>query len=325
MRLTLLNILNYLPIKSGRPIFIIIFISIFLLFSYAYGQGSDIEKLKKSKMEIESITLNLSKQYKDITSQINQIKSRKSLNLLEEAELLNLMAQAQTISNQLEKNYKELDRIESELSKLGVDVGAKKSDVLRLKIVENYDSFGPVELKEKALLLKEKEERLKKEIQRLIETEKKMRLRDEANAFIKEQSLFDEDSVLAVVKKNVRSVAESSSSLPQDEKKGDTKNSIEVGYDSSSTTSPTFSEGGSPQDIKIKIEVTYEKSGLMNQTNVRKDNSYIIDIDLNATSPEELANKIEMLKKVYEELAMKRVELEKRAKEVEIMFKEKKK
>ncbi|MGC8928636.1 MAG: hypothetical protein ACP5QK_12035 [Myxococcota bacterium] len=303
------------------------FLCLFLLLNYSYAQKNQIDSLNRSKKGIESEVLSLNKKYLDITSRINQLKYRKDLNLLEEAELLNLMAQAQSISNQIEERYKELDEIESELSRLGYDVGSKQSGVLKLTIPEKDALYGPSELKEKVQLLKEKEERLKKELERLIEIEKRLRLKEEANAFIKEQSLFDEDSVLSAVKKNVKGVANSTATLPDgDKKEGRGGITTEAGYDSNSTLSnPSTQGGGSSQNVRIKVEVSYEKSGFINQMNVGKGQSYIVDIDLNNTNPEELAKNIEMLKKIYEELVVKRVEVERRALEVERIFKEKKK
>jgi len=175
-------------------------------------------------------------------------------------------------------------------------------------------------LREKVLILKDKEEKLKMEIQRLEIAEKKARLREESNAFIKEHSLFDEDSVMAVVKKNVKGVAEGSTVLPGS--KGDQKIG-ETSYDKPETL--TLPSGDtSQQDIKIRIEVTYEKGGLLNQINLGKDRSFFIDIDPGA-NPDELREKIELLKKIYEDLSRKRAEIEKRAFELEKIFREKKK
>ncbi len=310
-------------IRAGRLTVLLILLFAFIPL-YLSASESKTEKLLKAKSEIESSAISMNRQYQEITGKINKLKSKKSLSILEEAELLSLMAQAQSISVQLERKYGELEKVIEELKNAGLEIPKEKPEVLTLRISGANHFEGPSELREKVLILKDKENKLLREIERLEAAEKKMRLKEESQAFIREQSLFDEDSVMAVVKKNVKGVSESASQVQSGGK--DEKSVTETGFDSSVGTSTTVpSSGSSSQDIKIRIEVTYEKSGLVSQMNIGKEKPLLIDIDLNNTGSDELKEKIELLKRVYEELSLKRSDVEKRAAELEKLFKEKKK
>lgn len=297
---------------------------LFLLPHYIFASGMEIEGLQKARKEVENSIVTMNRQYKEVVEKINLLKSKQNLSILEEAELLRLMALAQSLSVQLEKRYLELEKIVDELKAKGVEIPREKLEVLTFRISEGSQFEGPAELQEKVLILKDKESKLLREIERLETFEKKMRLKEEYQAFMMEQSLFDEDSMMAVVKKNVKGVSESSAQI-EGESKGD-KSVSDTNYESGLGTSSTLpsSSGQSSQDIKIRIEVTYEKSGIVNQPNLGKDRSLFIDIDLSSVSADELREKIELLKKIYEELTLKRKEIEKRAVEIERLFKEKK-
>jgi len=156
----------------------------------------------------------------------------------------------------------------------------------------------------------------------------RLKLREEAQAFIKEQSLFDEDSAISVVKKNIKGVAEDSASFAGNTpSKVDIKNGTESNYNNPSSLSGNSSGGQSsqPSSVKVRIEVTYEKSGILNQQATDKGKSYIIDIDPGNMSPEELNKQIEELKKIYKELVNTRIEMEKKIIEIEKAFRDKKK
>ncbi|MCX7945183.1 MAG: hypothetical protein N2746_11815 [Deltaproteobacteria bacterium] len=311
-------------LKLGNRLLLYILILLLIDPEFLGADEKEIDNLRKERESIESHLITLDRQYRDITDKISRLKSKKGLSILEEAELLSLMAQAQSISVQIEKKYDELEKINEILRQQGFDINRSNQDVLKLRILEANQLEGPAELREKVLILKDRENRLLREIQKLEAIEKRMRLREESQAFIREQSLFDEDSVISVVRKNVKGVAEGSSHIPISGKEDKSGYDTNISGDLSTTTTYS-STNTSPQDIKIRIEVTYEKSGIINQMNIGKDKSFLIDIDLGSMNPDELREKIELLKKIYEELSIKRSSIEKRAQEIEKLFKEKKK
>jgi|GEM_PF-4064985 len=142
-------IINRLKSSSQSTSVVIFYIFlIFFLFipMYLSGEENKIERLLQTKKEIESSAQDLNKQYQDITNHINRLKSKGELNILEEAELLNLMAQAQSISNQMEKKYGEIETIELELRKNGIEINPKKSEILKLRITDGAQFEGPAEV-----------------------------------------------------------------------------------------------------------------------------------------------------------------------------------
>ncbi|MCX7958101.1 MAG: hypothetical protein N3B13_03560, partial [Deltaproteobacteria bacterium] len=174
MTLSRLNIHHLCPF--GRVL--VILLAGFFIFSPLKLRASDndTEKLLKVKKDIELSVVQMNKQYQEITGKIDKLKSKKSLSILEEAELLNLMAQAQGISVQIEKKYSELEKVTDDLRQKGVEVSKDKPEVLRLRISGANHFEGPAELREKVMILKDKENKLLREIQRLEEAEKKARL-----------------------------------------------------------------------------------------------------------------------------------------------------
>jgi len=305
---------------------LLIFVIAFLMAPKVYAQVNiDIQLLKQKRASIEASTLKLNTQYEQVLSRIKELKSRKDLSLLEEAELMRLLATAMNISNQLDEKYKQIEEIESKLRKAGVENPGSKENLIRLRFAGEGIIEGPAELKERAMILKEKEDRLNSQIKRLEEIERRLKLREEAQAFIKEQSLFDEDSSVSVVKKNIKGVAEDSASFAGNTTpKGDAKNGSESSNNGilSAGGDSSGSQSTQPSNIRVRIEVTYEKSGVLNQTALNKGRSYILEIDPNNTNPEELNKQIEELKRIYNELKRTRSETEKRLIEIEKAFKD---
>ena len=304
-------------------------VSINLIGSSSYAQkDTDITAIQKTRTAIKTSTEELNHQYEQLLSKINILKSRKNLNLLEEAELMRLLAAAMNISNQLDEKYQQIEDIDAKLKKAGIESSEPKENLIKLRFVRDGIIEGPVELKERAMILKEKEERLNSEIKNLEEMERKQKLREEAQAFIKEQSLFDEDSAISVVKKSMKGVAEDSTSLSKNSTpKADKATGTESSYNDTISAGGDSSGGQSsqPSSVKVRIEVTYEKSGILNQQATDKGKSYIIDIDPGNMSPEELNKQIEELKKIYKELVDTRIEMEKKIIEIEKAFRDKKK
>lgn len=297
---------------------LIIFVSLSVSEGYA---GEGIDTLLSVKKDLEYSNLVLSQQYDEVLNKIRRLKSKKNLSLFEEVELGRLLSKALSISNQIDANTDEVEKIKEKMDGLGYSINEDKPSTLRLRFLQDGLVDGPVELREKALLLKDQEERLQKEISILQESEKRMRLREEARAFIKEQSVFDEDSTLAVVKKNVKSAAAENASIGGNGSNDKIGSGDEVGYADSISSSESLT---STQDIRVKIEVSYEKSGILNQINSPARREVVIDIEPDRISADELRDKIEMLKRLSKDIADARQGLEQKAVELEKIFREKK-
>lgn len=297
---------------------LIIFVSLSVSEGYA---GEGLDTLLSVKKDLEYSNLVLSQQYDEVLNKIRRLKSKKNLSLFEEVELGRLLSKALSISNQIDANTDEVEKIKEKMDGLGYSINEDKPSTLRLRFLQDGLVDGPVELREKALLLKDKEERLQKEISILQESEKRMRLREEARAFIKEQSVFDEDSTLAVVKKNVKSAAAENASIGGKGSNDKIGSGDEVGYANSISSSESLT---STQDIRVKIEVSYEKSGILNQINSPARREVVIDIEPDRISADELRDKIEMLKRLSKDIADARQGLEQKAVELEKIFREKK-
>lgn len=295
---------------------------IFVFLSASKGHaGEEIDTLLSVKKDLEHSNLVLSQEYDEVLKEIRRLKSKKDLSIFEEVELGRLLSKALSISNRIDVNTDEVEKIKEKMGELGYSIKEDKPSMLRLRFLQDGVVDGPVELREKALLLKDKEERLQKEISILQESERRIRLREEARAFIKEQSVFDEDSTLAVVKKNVKSTVAENASVggkgTNDKLGGGSE--VEGAYSISPSDSLT-----STQDIRVKIEVSYEKSGILNQINSPTRGEVVIDIEPDKISADELRDKIEMLKRLRKDIADARRGLEQKAVELERIFREKK-
>ncbi len=298
-------------------------LAFFMLFPISLILAEEnIEVLIKTSKNLEQSISLLNTQYKNVLEDINRLKSRKDLSLLEEIELGRLLSKALNISNQIDENMDRLENIRVRLEKSGYIMKGEKISTLRLRFLNDGLVDGPVELREKALLLKDKEEKLAKEISQLLESEKRMRLKEEAQAFLKEQSVFDEDSSIAVVKKSVKSSAEESATINKVDSSNNGDVIAEAGY---SDYVPSGGVSMSSQDVKVKIEVSYEKTGILNQISSSNKKNMVIDIDSENLSAGELKSKIEILKKLQKEIEEARLDLEKKAMELEKIFRDKKK